>query len=334
MTWARPWGLSLLALVPLIFIVLIIEARLRKRSLERFADPGLLERLSGKASPGRSFLKGLFFLLGAACAITALAGPRWGSHYEEVRHKGVDIMVLLDTSRSMLAGDVSPTRIERARREVYDLIRVLNGDRLGLTAFAGTAFIECPLTLDYAALDMFLADLDTESIPVPGTDLGMAIETAMTGFDFKSVTDKVMILITDGEDNEGRGVEAAKEAAQKGVRIYVYGIGSDEGAPVPAPEGGGFMKDASGGIVMSRLAETGLREIATLTGGRYVRSVTGDLDLDLLYFAGIKASTTARELGTKKIQVFEERFQVFTFAACILLILEWIIPRRREWEES
>lgn len=331
MTIARPWLLSLLALIPVICLVLVIEARIRQKALLRFAEPELLERLYGKISGGRTFLKAFFFTAAFACLILALAGPRWGSHYEEITHKGVDIMVVMDTSPSMLAQDVSPSRLERAKREVYDLLRVLRGDRLGLVAFSGAAFVQCPLTLDYAAIEMFLAELNTDLIPVPGTDLGAAIDAASKAFDYKSTTDKVIILITDGEDNEGRGVEAAREAAAKGVGIYVYGIGSEQGAPVPAAGGaGGFMKDEKGGIVMSRLDEKALSAIASLASGKYVRSVTGDLDLDLLYFAGIKSSTTARDLGTKKVQIFEERFQIFVIAALILLLLEQVTASRKD----
>ncbi len=330
MTFVRPWLLSLLALIPVICFVLLIEARMRKKAFERFAEPELLERLSGEISGGRSFTKAVFFAAAVACLITALAGPQWGSHYEEITHKGVDIMVILDTSPSMLAQDVSPNRLERAKREVYDLLRVLKGDRLGLVAFSGAAFVQCPLTLDYAAIEMFLGELNTELIPVPGTDLGAAIDAAGKAFDYKATTDKVIILITDGEDNEGRGAAAAREAAAKGVGVYVYGIGSDQGAPVPAMgAAGGFMKDDNGSIVMSKLDEKGLRAIASLAGGKYVRSVTGDLDLDLLYFAGIKSSTTARELGTKKVQVFEERFQIFAVAAFLLLLIEQAVERRK-----
>lgn len=328
MTFARPWCLSLLALLPLILLALVVEARVGKRRLRAFAQDELLERLTGKVTPGSAFLKALALLLGAGCALVALAGPRWGTHYEEIRHKGVDIVVAVDTSPSMLAPDVEPSRLERAKRETYDLLRVLRGDRVGLAAFSGTAFVECPLTLDYAAAEMFLNELNTDLIPVPGTDVGSAIETSMKAFDFASGTDKVIILITDGEDNEGRGLREAQKAAARGVKIYVYGIGSAQGAPVPSPGGGGFMRDASGTLVVSKLDEKTLEAIASAAGGRYVRSVSGDLDLDLLYYAGIKAATTARDLGTRKVQVFEERFQVFAVLAVLFLLFEGVLSRR------
>ncbi len=326
MTFAKPWVLALLVLVPLVFTLLMINLRIRKRALERFADSSLLVKLTGRTTGGRTFFKTIFLLAALACMITALAGPRWGSRFEEIRHKGVDIMVVVDVSPSMLSQDIKPSRLDRARQEVYDLTKVLTGDRVGLAAFAGTAFIQCPLTLDYGALDMFLSELKPDLIPMAGTDLGEAVDTACKAFDFKSVTDKVIILITDGEDNEGRGAEAARRAAEKGVKIFVYGIGTEQGAPIPVTgTGGGFMKDATGAIVMSKLDERGLSSIASIAGGRYVRSVTGDLDLDMLYFAGIKTSTEARELSMKKMQVFEERFQFFALAAFIFLVLEWML---------
>lgn len=330
MTFARPWVLSLLTVVPVICFALVVEARLRKKAFDRFAESGLFERLTGRPLKGRAVLKAVLLAGAVACGIIALAGPRWGSHYEEVTHKGVDLMAVIDTSSSMLASDIQPHRLQSAKREVYDLLRVLEGDRLGLVAFSGAAFVQCPLTLDYAAIEMFLGQMGTDIVPVPGTDIGAAIDAACNAFDFKTSTDKVIILITDGEDNEGMGAEAARRAAAKGVKIFVYGIGSTEGAPVPAgSSSGGFLKDEAGRIVVSKLDEKGLRAIASAAGGRYVRSVSGDLDLDLLYFEGIKQATVSRDLGTKKIRVYEERFQIFAVAAFLLLLIEWLVVERK-----
>ena len=260
----------------------------------------------------------------------ALAGPRWGSHFQEVSQKGVDIMALVDVSRSMLVADVQPSRLERARREILDFLRVVEGDRIGLVAFAGAAFVQCPLTLDYAALKMFLSALEPGLIPVPGTDLGAAIEAGVTSFDFKSETDKVILLITDGEDNEKRGLEAAKKAASNGVKIFVFGIGETAGGPIPAGDGkGGFKKDEKGKVILSKLDEGSLRRIASVTGGTYVRSLAGDLDLDILYFEGIKSRTEAQTLKSGKIRVYEERFTFFLLAAFLFLLLEGFIVERK-----
>ena len=201
---------------------------------------------------------------------------------------------------------------------------------MGLVAFSGAAFVQCPLTLDYAALQMFLGALRPDLVPVAGTDLGAAIETGLGAFDETSETDKVMILITDGEDNENRGMKGAEEARKKGVRIFVYGMGDPAGGPIPAGDGkGGFKKDKAGNLILSKLDEEGLRDIAERTGGVYVRSMSGDLDLDLLYFDGIKSRTRAETLKSGKIKVYEERFVFFVLAAFLFLLLEGLIMERK-----
>jgi Ca-activated chloride channel family protein len=329
MTFNHLWILHLLWLLPGTGVLLVIHSRLKRRALERMADSELLKRLTGKVHKGRRFLKGMFLIAALGLMIFALAGPRWGSHYQEVSRKGVDIMILVDVSPSMLVQDIKPDRLERARREILDFLRVVQGDRVGLTAFAGAAFVQCPLTLDYEALKMFLSALRPDLIPVPGTDLGAAIETGITSFDFQAETDKVMLLITDGEDNEGRGVEAAQTAARKGIKIFVFGMGETSGGPIPAgADTGGFRKDPDGNLILSRLDEAELMQIASTTGGRYVRSVAGDLDLDILYFEGIRHSTVAQTLKSGKIKVYEERFAFFLLGALVLLLLESAIPER------
>lgn len=330
MTFARLWILHFLWLVPAAALALIVETRKKKKALERFADPLLLVRLTGSPQKGRRFIKGLLLLTSLTFLILALAGPRWGSHYQEVSQRGVDIMVLVDVSTSMLVEDVKPNRLERARREVLDFIKVIQGDRIGLVAFSGAAFVQCPLTLDYQAVELFLRELDPDLIPVPGTDLGAAIETAVPAFDDKTETDKVIVLITDGEDNESRGLEAARKAAGKGIRIFVFGMGDASGGPIPSAGGkGGFKKDEKGKMILSRLDEKGLKDLASMSGGTYARAVAGDLDLDILYFDGIKSRTEAKILKSGKIKVYEERFSLFVLAAIFLLLLEGLVMERK-----
>jgi Ca-activated chloride channel family protein len=329
MNLSHLWMLNLLWLIPLAAVVLIVQGRKKKRSLQVFADPHLLDRLTALNHRGRRFIKALFLLLSLGLMLFALAGPRWGSHYEEVSQKGVDIMLLIDVSPSMLVEDIAPNRLERARREILDFIKVVQGDRVGLIAFAGAAFVQCPLTLDYAALEMFLSALRPDLIPVPGTDLGAAIDMGIAAFDEESATDKVILLITDGEDNENQGLKAARQAAAKGVKIFVFGIGDVGGGPIPELDGsGGFKKDRQGKLILSKLEEESLQNIASLTGGTYVRSVAGDLDLDVLYFDGIKSQTRAQELKSGKIKVYEERFPLFVLAAFILLLIEGFIDEK------
>lgn len=333
MKLAHLWILHLLWLLPVATLALVVRHRQRARTMERFADPELMVRLTGEDQARRRFFKGLFLLMALGLMLFALAGPRWGSHFEEVSQKGVDIMILVDVSRSMLVEDIEPNRLERARREILDFLRVVQGDRVGLVAFSGAAFVQCPLTLDYGALEMFLSQLKPDLIPVPGTDLGAAIETGMSSFDFESETDKVILVITDGEDNEEKGLDAAENASAKGVKIFVFGMGETTGGPIPAAEGkGGFKKDEGGKLVLSKLEEERLRHIASVTGGTYVRSVAGDLDLDILYFEGIKASTKAETLKSGKIRVYEERFPIFLVGALLLLLLEDLIVERKPRE--
>lgn len=329
MKLAHVWILHLLWLLPLAVIALVVCFRNKQRAIERLADPELLMRLTGRDRRRMRFFKGVLLITALGLMLVALAGPRWGSHYQEVSQKGVDIMIVVDVSPSMLVEDVKPNRLERARREILDFLRVIRGDRVGLVAFSGAAFVQCPLTLDYAALDMFLSALEPDLIPVPGTDLGAAIETGASSFDFNSETDRVMLLITDGEDNEGKGLKAAGNAASDGVKIFVFGIGETSGGPIPAGDGkGGFKKDSGGKLILSKLDEEGLRQIASMAGGTYVRSVAGDLDLDILYFDGIKSRTEAETLKSGKIKVFEERFPIFVLAAFLFLVLEGLLPER------
>lgn len=331
MTLTEGWILHFLWLLPIMGFALVVQHRRRRKSMERFAETTLMARLTLADHKGRRFIKNILILLALAILFLALAGPRWGNRYQEVSRKGVDIMVLVDVSRSMIVQDVDPNRLERARREIVDFLKVVEGDRVGLTAFAGAAFVQCPLTLDYAALDMFLKALQAGIIPVPGTDLGAAIETGLTAFDFKTETDKVMLLITDGEDNEKRGLEAARDAARRGVKIFIFGIGEPSGGPVPAGgDLGGFTKDRDGKLVLSKLDERTMQNLASVTGGGYVRSVAGDLDLDLLYFDGIKQKTEALTLKSGKIKVYEERFNIFILAAFLILMVDGLLRDKRQ----
>ncbi|CAN2045374.1 Ca-activated chloride channel homolog [Candidatus Magnetomoraceae bacterium gMMP-1] len=321
MTFERLWIINLIWVLPVFIFLAVIARRKKQQALELFADKELLLRLTKLESRSRQILRGIFILCAAILMIFALAGPRWGERIEEVTQKGVDIIVCMDVSQSMMVEDVKPNRLERAKREVVDLIRVIQGDRLGLVAFAGSAFLQCPLTLDYSALLMFLGQISPDLIPVSGTDLGDAIDVALASFDKKSATDKVILLITDGEDNEGRGFEAGQKAADEDIKIFVFGIGDPAGGPVPALKNGGFEKDEEGKLVLSKLNEQSLMELVS-AGGDYVRSVDGDLDLDRLYFDGILKQTDVSVLKSGKIRIFEERFYIFLAAAFILLILE------------
>jgi len=318
------WAFYLLFILPVIIFLILFEYRKKRAGLKLFADPDLLPVLTRPIKRGIIFLKGLFLVIAIFFIILACAGPRWGFHLQEVQRRGVDIVFLLDVSASMQAEDVKPDRLERAKREITDFLKIAAGDRIGLVLFAGDAFVQCPLTLDYDAIAMFLGSVGVDALPVQGTDMGQGIKTTLNAFDFKSAIDKVIVMITDGEDNEGRGLQQTDKAMDKGVKIFVYGIGEPSGAPIP-DETGGFKKDKIGNLILSKLNEKDLRRIAKAADGRYVRSVTGDLDLDRLYFEGIKIKTEAKELESGKIKIFEERFYIFIWIAFVFLVMEGLI---------
>jgi len=294
--------------------------------IEQFVSKDLKDKLLLGFSKTRQKFKIALLLMAITFSILALIRPKWGFHWEEIKRKGVDIVVALDVSKSMLAEDVSPNRLERAKREIIDLINLLQGDRLGLVAFAGTSFIQSPLTLDYGAVKIFLDDLDTELIPVPGTAIADAIEKSIKAFDPDDGKSRVIILITDGEDHMNNPLEAAKRANEQKIKIYTIGIGAQEGAPIP-DQGGGFKKDQKGNVVLTQLDETSLQKIALETGGSYVRSVSGDLDLENIY-KDINKTVEDKELKSGKRKRFEERYQWILMLAFILLILEVFISER------
>ncbi len=331
----NPDALWLLWLVPALLAFYVYVFRAKTRLLERFASRELLARLTSGVSRPRQVAKAALVLAGLAALVVALAEPKFGFTWEEVKREGVDIVVALDVSDSMLVEDAESggrlSRLERAKREITDLLRLLEGDRVALVAFAGVAFVECPLTLDYGAAEIFLDSIDTDLIPVKGTDLGQAIRASLEAFEGATHPSRAIILITDGEDHDGQALAAAAEAKAQGVRIFTIGIGRDEGAPIPAP-GGGFRRDRRGEMVLSRLDETALQKIALETGGSYVRSVTGDVDLEQIYSQGIKATLEDRELGSKRRQRWEERFQWLLAAALAALMAEPLLSERRRTE--
>ena len=246
----------------------------QKRSqaaLHRFAAGHLLGKLTESVSPGRRMAKRVLLLIAVASIFAALARPHVGFQWKEVKRKGIDILMAVDTSKSMLANDVKPNRLERSKLGILDFVSKLEGDRVGLIPFAGTAFLMCPLTLDYDAFRQSLNVLDTQIIPQGGTDIASAIHEAEAAFS-NDANHKILVLVTDGEDLEGEALNAATEAAKKGMTIYTVGVGTPAGELIPLKkrgEGALFVKDAKGQVVKSRLDEKMLQKIAQTTGGQY-----------------------------------------------------------------
>ncbi len=329
MTFMHIDMLFLLWAIPLLLLVYAYGWRRRKRIMARFGVPATLQTIAPRGMDRRRRLQAGLIVTAALLLIIAMAGPQYGFRWQKVERRGVDLIVALDCSRSMLAQDIQPTRLDRAKREIIDLLAMLRGDRVGLVAFGGTAFLQCPLTLDYAAFDLFLDVLTPDYLPVGGTDLGAAIQAALDAFDPQDPADKAVILITDGEHTGRTDPQAAALAAQKaGVKLFCIGVGADSGVPVPAAKGG-FQKDAAGSIVISRLDEALLSRLALATGGAYVRSVAGDMDLDRIYREQIRGTMADAALESGRKQVWADRFQWPLSLALILLLAAWAIPEAR-----
>jgi Ca-activated chloride channel family protein len=321
-------------LVPLIFFM-VWGMRKKQQLTLKFCGNPLLTKLVHPGVEKRHRSKTIFVVLAILFLILALTRPRWGYQWEDLHQRGVDVIVALDVSSSMLAEDIKPNRLERAKRKISDLLDMMEGDRIGLVAFAGTSFVQCPLTLDYGAARLFLSAIDTQLIPVQGTALGNAIKTSVKAFRSQEKKSKALILITDGEDQTGKALSAAKLAGDQGVKIYTIGIGGEIGAPLPNSSGaGGFRKNQQGEVILSKLDETTLQQIALETGGSYVRSVTGDIDLNTIYKDQIKKHIEKKELKSERRKIWQERFQWFIFIALIFLVAETCLSEKRPLEKS
>ena len=329
--FANPDFFHLLWLVPLLLVFFVWAKRQKRRMLQRLGDPALIERLSKSISHRRRLWKIALILTAFFVWIIALANPQIGTRVEEIKRQGVDIFIALDVSKSMMAEDVAPNRFERARQEISDFIDALQGDRFGLILFAGLAYVQCPLTLDYSAAKLFLSESEIGMVPQPGTSITEAISTATRSFDSQDQKYKVLIVITDGENHEDDPIKAATSMAESGGVVYTVGIGSPSGAPIPEFDKRGkrvgYKKDRQGEIVTTRLDILTLEQIAETGGGKFYSIGAGASGLDKVYedIMGLEK----KELSAREFTQFEDRFQIFIFIALLLLILESLISERR-----
>ncbi len=327
---AIAWLWALLVLPALGLLFLRAEQRSAAR-LKDFVAPKLLPTLGATVNRFRRNLRFGLLLLGLALAIVALAKPRYGYNYEEVRRKGLDLIMAVDTSRSMLANDVPPNRLQRVKLSAQDLINELRGDRVGLIAFAGRAFLQAPLTIDYDAAVTALNELDTEIIPEGGTNISEAISLAVKTFGKSAIGNRALIIFTDGEELAGEAGKAAQEAAEAGVRIFTIGVGTPEGSLIPLSDqtgGTGFVKDPSGQVVKSKLDENRLREIAETTGGMFLPLGNGPATMRKLYEDGL-SKMQAGEIDTKMSRQPIERYQWPLGAALLALAASLLVSERK-----
>jgi Ca-activated chloride channel homolog len=329
--FALQYYLYLLFLIPVLWIFYILVFTEKKRAMKRFGNLELLKKMSETTSRVRQIGKIVLILFAIVFIVISLARPQIGTKLEEVKREGVDIIIAMDVSKSMLAQDIPPNRLAKSKHEVENFLKRLQGDRIGLIAFSGVAFVQCPLTLDYGAAKIFLDILDPSLIPIPGTAIGDAIQKAIETFDRKERKHKVLILITDGENHEGDVLKLSEEAEREGIVIYCVGVGTSTGQPIPeVDEGGrntGFKKDRQGEVVITKLDEINLEKVALQTGGKYYKATTGEDELEKIYDEILKMEK--KELGSLQFSQFEDRYQYVIIFAIILLILELVISERK-----
>lgn len=327
MRFNHPDAVFLFFLLPIWWGMLLYQAYRRKKSWKALADESMRAHLMPNRTPWRSAVKTGLKMLGLTFLILALMEPQWGMKEEEVTMKGADLMLILDVSNSMLAQDLKPSRMERMKRKLHDLLQILAGDRVGLIAFAGRSFLLSPLTIDYGTLEMFVDELSPNTIPVQGTDLSGALSLAI-----KAMTDKdsakAILVFSDGEDFSEKLDKMIETLKEKKIKVFALGFGTPEGAPVPE-SGGGFKTNSEGQMVVSKLKEEALKDLALETGGAYVRTVSSDEDLRQLYVKGVRGALDLSELKAARKQVWESRFYWPLGIALALLALERMIADSR-----
>jgi len=330
--FAHTYYFYLLLLIPVFVAVFILFLVWRKKALNRFGNRSVIQQLMPEYSNAKLVLKFILLLLSYTFLVIAIAGPQTGSKLEEIKRKGIDLMIALDVSNSMLAEDIKPDRLERAKQSISRLIDKLEGDRIGIVVFAGKAFMQLPITADYGAAKMFLSTINTNSITTQGTVIADALEMAGSTFG-ESKRNKAIVIITDGEDHQGNVLEQTEAAVKNGIRIYTIGMGSPEGAPIPIYNGNirtGYKKDREGTTILTRLDETLLQKMASIGNGIYVRASGSETGLQKIFEEINKIEKT--EIESRQFSDYENRFQYFLALSLIFLILElFIFDKKNQW---
>ncbi|MBF0620196.1 MAG: VWA domain-containing protein [Candidatus Omnitrophica bacterium] len=331
MRFAEPlYFYGLILLLPFVGLVVMLARRRRKKVAE-FVEKELSNVVAANFSPERYTWKNVFLVLTFLFSILALTRPQWGFEWQEVKRRGVDILIAIDTSKSMLTEDLKPNRLERTKLAVKDLLRKLKGDRVGLIAFAGDAFLVCPLTADYAGFQLSLDDLSIDTVPRGGTNLGKAIETALGGYTDIPAQYKAVVILTDGENWEGDPLVWARKAAEKKIRVYTIGIGTREGELIRVPDDKGemgFLKDKEGNFIKSRLNEPLLKEIAAATSGAYARASGAEFGLDYLYDNEL-SRMEKRDIESDMEKRYHDRYQIFAGLALLCFLAQALILTRK-----
>jgi Ca-activated chloride channel family protein len=324
----------LLFIIPVIIVLFLLVLIWKKRTQKKFAHHQLLKRLTPTKSNYKSTLKLIFFLLGLSGLILALVNPKIGTKLETVKREGVDIVFAVDVSKSMLAEDIAPNRIEKAKRLVSEIINQLASDRIGIIAYAGQAYPQLPITTDYGAAKMFLQGMNTNMLTSQGTAINEAIELATTFYDDDEQTNRVLFIVSDGEDHtDGSAIEAVDEAVEQGIKIYTIGVGSTKGSVIPLKRNGiteSLKKDAQGLVVITKLNQEVLIEIAEEGNGEYIEG--GNTDQAVEFITEELLQMDKKEFEAKQFAEYKDQFQWFLGAGLLFLFLEiFILDRKTKW---
>jgi Ca-activated chloride channel family protein len=327
--------LYFLGLIPILYALYRLQFWLWKRHIRQAGDLALMRALMPDFSPGRKAMRFWLLMTGLAMLFIGLANPQTGAKLEKAERRGIDLVIALDVSNSMLAEDIKPNRISRARQSISRLIDRLSNDRIGMVVFAGKAYTQLPITSDYAAAKLFLNSIDPSIVPSQGTAIGEAIRQSMEAFG-ESENSKAIIIITDGENHEDNAVEIAGVAVEKGIKVYTIGMGTLEGAPIPEYRGKlrvGFKKDKAGSTVVTRLNEVMMQQIAAAGDGIYVRASNTEAGLEKIFEAINKLDKST--FDARIFSDYEDQFQFFLALAIFFLVMEiLIVERRSRWFRS
>ncbi|MDP2067680.1 MAG: VWA domain-containing protein [Lutibacter sp.] len=325
-----------LAIIPAIVVLFLLVLWWKKRIQKRFADPKLIQKLSPEKSTFKSFLKLVVFCFALFFLIISLANPKMGTKLETVKRQGVDIVFALDVSKSMLAEDIAPNRLEKAKQIITKVVENLGSDRIGIIIYAGSSYPLLPITTDYAAAKMFLQNANTEMVSNQGTAINDAIERALSYYDNDEQTNRFLVIVSDGEDHQENTLDLAKEAAKKGIKIYTVGIGTAKGGPIPLKDNGrvvAYKKNNEGTVVVTQLNEQILRDIANVGNGKYING--NKTQETIATIKEVLEKAEKNEFETKQFSDYEDQFQWFVGIGLLLLIIDvTLLEKKTKWVQK
>lgn len=319
-----------LGLIPVLIILFMIFRMKRKKAIQKFGNPEILNALMPNASGSRPVWKFYISIVAISLIIVAIARPQFGSKLEKINREGIELIIALDVSNSMMAEDIQPNRLERAKRAISRLTERLENDKIGLIVFAGDAYIQVPITTDYTSTKLFLSSINTSIVPRQGTAIGSAIDLASSSFTPDSESSKAIVIITDGENHEDDAVEMAKTAAENDIVVHTIGMGLPQGGPIPVYNANGqkdFRKDKNGEVVVTKLEEQMLQEIAAAGEGTYVRANNTEVGINSIFDEISKMNKT--ELESRVYSEYNDQFFYFILVALILIVVEFTVMERK-----